>query len=323
MRAPAIVLCLAASMNVGFVPPPEAAPQILSAPGLLKPANGASPAQPITFDWTDVANAAGYTFQADDSIEFTAPLVQEHIVVTSELIASGFPALPLWWRVRAMSAAGTPGPWSLVRSFQPRAVNPAAVPATPLLSSVTVSPVAAGGTGGVGTITLSAPAPPGGMLVSLTSSNPGVAAIPATVLVPAGATTGTFPITTTAGATTPVDISASYGDITRSVTMTTVPPLAGTPLPPPALVSPGHGAHVTAGQGVSFDWTDVPGAVSYTIQIDDAQVFAAPLVLTETVKVSQFTTNTLPAGRLYWRVRATNAFSVAGTWSTVRSLEVR
>jgi hypothetical protein len=30
---------------------------------------------------------------------------------------------------------------------------------------------------------------------------------------------------------------------------------------------------------ITFDWTDVTDAASYTIQIDDSEIFSAPLVL--------------------------------------------
>ena len=46
-------------------------------PALLAPANGETPPQPITFDWSDVTSAASYTIQIDDSSAFTAPLVRE------------------------------------------------------------------------------------------------------------------------------------------------------------------------------------------------------------------------------------------------------
>src|SRR5262249_51443503 len=45
-------------------------------PSLLSPANDATPAQPITLDWTDATNAASYEIQVDDSSTFTAPLVR-------------------------------------------------------------------------------------------------------------------------------------------------------------------------------------------------------------------------------------------------------
>ena len=51
----------------------------LPAPTLDRPGNDArfSPGQSITFDWSDVAGAGGYTIQIDDSQSFSAPLTAE------------------------------------------------------------------------------------------------------------------------------------------------------------------------------------------------------------------------------------------------------
>jgi hypothetical protein len=73
-------------------------------------------------------------------------------------------------------------------------------------------------------VTMNGPAPSSGATIALTSSDPAVAAVPATVTVPAGATSSQpFTITATAvTSTTPVTISASYLGITRSITLTVV-----------------------------------------------------------------------------------------------------
>jgi hypothetical protein len=71
-----------------------------------------------------------------------------------------------------------------------------------------------------GVVTISAPAPAGGITVTLASSNPSGAAVPATVQVPAGQTTATFPITTSAvSTTTNVTISASVGGNTATAVL--------------------------------------------------------------------------------------------------------
>ena len=96
------------------------------------------------------------------------------------------------------------------------------------LSSVTLNPVSVtGGNPSTGTVTLSGPAPSGGAVVSLSSNNPAIASVPAggSMTVPAGATTATFPMNTSAVATsTTVTISASYGG-TLAASLTVVPPV--------------------------------------------------------------------------------------------------
>ena len=73
-------------------------------------------------------------------------------------------------------------------------------------------------------VLLNAPAPAGGLVVALESSNPAVANVPATVTVPAGTTCGTFAISTTAvSAAAGVTIKATAGEVSRTATLTVRP----------------------------------------------------------------------------------------------------
>ena len=68
---------------------------------------------------------------------------------------------------------------------------------------------------------LSAAAPAGGVSVSLQSSNPAAASLPAAVLVPGGATSASFNIqTSTVTASTAVKITAFYLGVTTTATLT-------------------------------------------------------------------------------------------------------
>ncbi len=89
---------------------------------------------------------------------------------------------------------------------------------SPLLGSLTVNPaVVIGGTASTGTVTLNAPAPTGGSVVTLTSSAPGVAVVPASVTVASGATTASFVVGTNSVPTlSPVSISASLAGAIQS-----------------------------------------------------------------------------------------------------------
>jgi hypothetical protein len=74
------------------------------------------------------------------------------------------------------------------------------------------------------TVTLNGPAPAGGAAVTLTSGDPAVAAVPATVTVAAGATSATFKITTTAvTSNTVVSITATYGGGSKAANLTVTP----------------------------------------------------------------------------------------------------
>jgi len=93
---------------------------------------------------------------------------------------------------------------------------------TPLApASLGFNPAAlGGGKTATGTLTLNEAAPSGGIVVALSSSDPTVVSVPATVTVPVGATTKSFTLTTLAvPASVTVTVSASYGGITKADTV--------------------------------------------------------------------------------------------------------
>ncbi len=89
------------------------------------------------------------------------------------------------------------------------------------LQALTLLPSSIGaGNTATGQVTLSNPAPAGGIFVSLRSLNTNMATVPATVTVPGGATSATFPITTLPiEFTSGVTISATYEETTKSATL--------------------------------------------------------------------------------------------------------
>jgi hypothetical protein len=95
----------------------------------------------------------------------------------------------------------------------------------PYLKRLTLSSDAAGGNSSVtGTVNLLGAAFSGGIVISLSSANPAVASVPATVTVPAGATSATFPVTTsTVSSTTPVVLTASWLGVNPTATLTVLP----------------------------------------------------------------------------------------------------
>jgi len=94
-------------------------------------------------------------------------------------------------------------------------------------ASLTLSPTAT--YGGLATtannVALNNPAPAGGAVVSLTSSNPGVASVPGSVTVPAGSTTSPpFSVITGAvSASTAVSVTATYGGVSKTANLTVSP----------------------------------------------------------------------------------------------------
>jgi len=97
----------------------------------------------------------------------------------------------------------------------------AAAPAT--LSSVTLNPsMVVVGSSSTGTVNLTSPAPTGGAVVTLASSNSTRASVPPSVTIPAGASSATFNVATTVNRKTSVSIAATYGGVTKSATLTIV-----------------------------------------------------------------------------------------------------
>jgi hypothetical protein len=95
----------------------------------------------------------------------------------------------------------------------------------PTLVSVTLKPTTVIGlTASTGTVTLSGPAPTGGMVVKL-SSNQSAATVPASVTIAAGGSHATFAVKTVAvAATTVATITASLNGVSDSAKLTVNPP---------------------------------------------------------------------------------------------------
>lgn len=95
----------------------------------------------------------------------------------------------------------------------------------PRLTRLSISPsTVRGGQSAVGTITLSGPAPAGGVLVKLATNAPTVAGVPPTVLVPAGASTVTFAIVSQPVASGVNLLVTAFQNLdSRTATLTVVP----------------------------------------------------------------------------------------------------
>jgi hypothetical protein len=297
------------TVHLQNAPPPS------SAPTLVSPANGASVALPVALDWSDVSGATSYVIEIDNSSSMSDPLILAQIVTSSQAAIGNLPAGQLWWRVRAMNSGGT-GPASATRSFTVQSGT------APALSSVSLSPATVvGGNSTTGTVTLSAAAPTGGAAVAL-SDNSSAVSTPASVTVNAGATTGSFTITTTSvTSSTSATITATWNGVSETAGLTVTPPTSS--VGTPSLISPQSDARFSPGQTITFDWSDVSGAASYELQIDDSQSFSVPLTLAQSTTVSRFSTNSLPELRMWWRVRAVSSSGAKGAWSAIRRFEVK
>jgi hypothetical protein len=199
-------------------------------------------------------------------------------------------------------------------------VTPGSGGGAPTLSSLSLSPtsVTGGGTS-QGTVALTAAAPSGGSVVTLASSNAAAATVPASVTVPAGSTSRTFTVTTQAVSSSTSSVITGTLGVSRGATLA-VNAGSSTPVAP-TLVNPGNGA--TVALPVTLDWSDVSGAASYQVQVDDSSSISSPYVVNQTVTTSQHTLTTLATRQYWWRVRGRNSAGTAGAWSAVRSFTLQ
>jgi F5/8 type C domain-containing protein len=119
------------------------------------------------------------------------------------------PATGHYVRLRALSELNG-NPWTSAAEIN--VLGALASGQSAALASVSLNPTTVvGGGSSTGTVTLSAPAPAGGAVVSLSSGNTAVATVPASVTVPASAISATFTVNTSAvSSATQVNISGSY-----------------------------------------------------------------------------------------------------------------
>jgi hypothetical protein len=122
---------------------------------------------------------------------------------------------------RATSALASKGSGSSNTPAPP----PAPAAAAPTVSAVALAPsTVAGGAMSAGTVTLTAPAPAGGSFVGISSNNTVVATVSGSITIPAGATTGTFTVTShPVAATDFAAISATANQGTQTAVLTVTP----------------------------------------------------------------------------------------------------
>lgn len=97
-----------------------------------------------------------------------------------------------------------------------------AAASAPVLTTLTLTPNSVtGGAASTGQVTLSAPTSAPGAVISLSSSNTAVTGVPATVTVPAGATSASFSVSTNAvSATATATISATFAGVAKTAALT-------------------------------------------------------------------------------------------------------
>jgi hypothetical protein len=163
------------------------------------------------------------------------------------------------------------------------------LPATTLFGFSVLNHLVAGGTTVQSVTTLTTPAPTGGVTINLTSSNPAVATVPASVFVATSETGAFFNVTTKpVSVLTPVTISGSLNGETLSDSVTLTPPGG------PDTLTPGKAEYVASKKQLAVQVT----STSTTLKVYDSGTGALIGTLTNggsTTYKGQFNWPTFPS----------------------------
>jgi hypothetical protein len=197
------------------------------------PATGSPAVSSVTLNPTSVAagssgqgtvslTAAASTGGASLSLSSSNPAVAT--VQTPVIIAAG--SSNATFMITAV-AAGTATITASLNGSSSQSPTLTVTPRPTLLSIVLSPSSVVGGNSVTGTVTLTAVAPAGGAVVSLSGGDP--VTVPASVTVPTGSTSATFTISTrTVGGTIPSTISGSYGGASASAVLSVTQPTVAT-----------------------------------------------------------------------------------------------
>ena len=152
--------------------------------------------------------------------------------------------------------------------------------------------------GTAGTVVLGGAAPPGGATVTFTSSNPALIPAPAPVTIAAGGSSGAFTIAPEAGH------DRHDGDAHGDVAVELGVDRRRRCIPPPSLLTPAAGASLRAGARRSGSTGPTKGPGRRDPGLDVTGVREPRCSTGSSTATSEITTSSLPAGTLYWRVRA-------------------
>jgi subtilisin family serine protease len=278
-----------ATWNVNVIAPPP----LPGTPTLISPANGSGTSDTTpSFDWSDAPDATGYEILIDNNSDFSSPAIST-TTVTSDYTATTLALGTYYWKVRGTNATGSGGystSWSFSIGSPPSA--PALVsPANGSYTSDLTPTFDWNDVTGSTSYTI---------LVDNNSdfSSPEISQSPTVSTYTPGSNLviGTYYWKVLA--------TNNYGSGSYSTVWTAN---LGNPPAVPTLAAPSNGSF-TSDATPDFDWNDVTGSTSYTIQIDNNSDFSSPEV-TSSPAVSAFTPGSnLANGTQYWRVLATNAY---------------
>lgn len=193
-------------------------------PAPLSPANGTTLTLPITVEWSDVLNPqpSGYELQiAKDNRFRKIELDEPQLNGPTRTILSLTPGQK-FWRVRSFQGDASPTTAAVTAWSSPGTFTVSSAPPTPVSVSFTIDPLASGNTTWVAVQLTSAPSTT--TPIALASSNPSVAPVPASILMPANVAWTQFQMQAgQATSPTPATITASLNGKSASGTLNIQP----------------------------------------------------------------------------------------------------
>jgi hypothetical protein len=249
-----------------------------AAPTLLSPVGGANRSIPLTFDWTDTPNreTPSYDLDIDDDPAFASAFgvfLIQGLARSDYMLVDTLAPGTYFWRVRAVHGQ-VAGPWSATGTFTVVA-GPPVPQGLGVLSVVATPSSVSGGNATQARVTLTQPAPAGGVTVKVASDMAGVET-PTSVFIPAGATDATVsPITTSpVGSAAVGTIRAAYGTTWQQSSLGFFPLLWGHSLGAETVI----GGDATTGTVTLLNPAPAGGAVVTLVSADPATVTLPPTV---------------------------------------------
>jgi hypothetical protein len=270
------------------------------------------------FDWSDVPGASSYTIQVSSSISMSSPIVNATVTASSYVPTKDLTKNKmLYWRVIANGANGP-------SSSAARPMLSPNTPTTPSLVSPAANALLTGLAGLRPRLDWSNSTLPTGtvfkhyelQLATDSAFTTGLETHP----IPDSITASEYTLTTDLLTNTRYYWRVRTFNTTGHSSWSAVRYFREAMLPP-VLVTPGDGSTLSTLRP-SFNWEDVPGADSYTIQISASSTMSSPSVNATVTPSEYIPTKDLTRNKiLNWRVRA-NGVNGPSAWSDVWTITV-